>query len=1222
MAIADSTRDADPAQPAPAVTFAPEREGFETALARIERALQDEGTRVIEVVGATGALGAALAARLASGKTPRPVLFLVPDEDEAEARLADLGFFLPERNAGDDPTASAAAEQLPAEGGSPYAEMQPDRRVLMARMALLFQLARRRGPAVVVASGSAFFRRVIPREHFESLCFSVEAGTTIERERFIEGLVRAGFQRVQVVEDPGTFAVRGAVVDLFPPVYRHPLRIELLGDEVESIRLFDAATQRTLRTLPSAVVHPVRETVPGPGSDPRARILAAADAAAVPSSKTRHLISQIEAGETFFGIESLAPAFHARMTSVMDYLPDDALIVLSDPGAIHEELRRSFSRLRESAEHRRAEHLLALPPGDFVLEPEEAEAELEARRRITLEPLVLTGGSARELQSVHIEAEPNTSLRAELAEQRRSEARRDPEGEGLGSEHGHALRQRLTSFLQSGLRVRLVASSRAHAERLVGLLKAIGLEPRALASGKRPATLEALLGPEADPGPLVVLTGSLSAGFRLPLDRLALIAEAEIFGPRAQREHRPARAGGLGDLGEIAEGDLVVHEEHGVGRYRGLKRLDLRGVAQDFLYIEYDGGIVYVPVYRIGQVRRYVGAQGETVRLDKVGGKTWQEKRRRVSVEARKVAEELLQLYAQRLALPGHAFPAPDVSFSEFEETFPFDETPDQDKAIGAVLEDMQAPRPMDRLVCGDVGYGKTEVALRAAMLAVTGGRQVAILAPTTVLAEQHFITFSERMRDFPVRVASMSRFRSKEEQRKTIAALADGKLDLVVGTHRLLSKDVRWKNLGLLVIDEEQRFGVTHKERLKELRSQIDVLTLTATPIPRTMQMAMSGLREISIIATPPADRLAIRTFLCHWDPMLLGEAIRKELARHGQIFFVHNRIQDLHEWVEKIRALAPEAKVAMAHGQMGEHELEKVMVDFVDGKYDVLCSTTIIESGLDIPRANTMIVNHAERFGLAQLYQMRGRIGRSRERAFCYLVVPSEAGLSAEAKQRLAVLQRFTELGAGFQIATHDLEIRGAGDLLGDRQHGVVATVGFDTYVRILEEAVAELRGQPIKREQDPELSVDVPAFLPDDYIPDTGQRLELYRRLAQARDEDDVRDTLAEIQDRYGPLPEEAALLGEVMGQKTILRRLGAIGYDLGPTRLVLTFSPEAPLAPARVMGLVQAKGKTPSRWKLTPDMRLAYTFDDRETKDRLGAARRRLAEVETCVEPRRT
>jgi transcription-repair coupling factor (superfamily II helicase) len=514
----------------------------------------------------------------------------------------------------------------------------------------------------------------------------------------------------------------------------------------------------------------------------------------------------------------------------------------------------------------------------------------------------------------------------------------------------------------------------------------------------------------------------------------------------------------------------------------------------------------------------------------------------------------------------------------------------------------------MDRLICGDVGYGKTEVALRASLLAVLGGKQVAVLAPTTVLAEQHFMTFSDRFTDFPVRVAVLSRFRTKAEQQATIVALAEGKIDVVVGTHRLLSRDVRFRDLGLLVVDEEQRFGVSHKERLKELRTQVDVLTLTATPIPRTLQMAMGGLREISIIATPPADRLAIRTFVCRFDPELLGEAIRRELARGGQLFFVHNRIEDIAEHAAKIREIAPPGtRIAIGHGQMPEGELEKVMVDFVDGLHDILVCTTIIESGLDIPRANTMIVNHADRFGLAQLYQLRGRIGRSRERAFCYLVVPEETRMTPEAKQRLAVLQRFTELGAGFQVSTHDLEIRGAGELLGERQHGSVAAVGFDTYARILEEAVAELKGEPIKPEHDPEISVDVPAFLPDDYLPDTGQRLDFYRRLAQARDEDGVRATLAELEDRYGPLPEEALLLGEVMIDKTLVRALGALGYELSPGRFVLALGTDTGLDPAKVTKLVSGKS---SRFKLTPDMRLAYSFTEAEKNDRMAAARARL------------
>ncbi len=1194
--------------PAP-VSHPPPQLGLRETLRSLQAAL-GRGSRLARVVGADGALGAAIAGHLSGSGRRTTLVYLVADERLAEARVADVGFFLPHKATSEDPLVPARVELLPALDSSPYAEIQPERRTIMRRMAVLSQLAGGRPPAILVVSAAGLWRRVLRRSEFEKLCFEVRAGTRLEREALIGRLVRAGYTRVQVVEDPGSFAVRGAVLDVYPPVYRHPLRLELDGDELESVRLFDASTQRTLRKLSEARLHPVRETIVTEGAEPRARILAAADAASVPSSQIRHLLEQLDAGEDFFGVESLAPVFHRDMVSALEYLPPEALFVVEDPEAIWEELRRNASRLREGAERRRAEHRLALAPAEFFLDVEQAREELTPRARVELRPLDLPVEADPAELAVRVSADSNTSLRAELAERRKA----DDAAAGAGTQLGQALRARLDRFVDEGMKVVLVAGNRTHADRLAGLLTALGLEPTLAPAGQpSPTTVDALLA-EADSGPrLSVVVGSLAHGFRLPADRLALIAEAEIFGARAQRESRPSRTPGLGDLGEISEGDLAVHEEHGVGRYRGLRKLEVRGVAQDFLHLEYDGGSVYVPVYRIGMVRRYVGGPGDVARLDKLGGKTWQEKRRRVSLEARKVAEQLLQLYAQRRALPGHAFAPPDLVFREFEETFPFEETADQEKAIEAVLADMQADTPMDRLICGDVGYGKTEVALRATLLAVLGGFQVAVLAPTTVLAEQHFVTFSERLRDFPVRVGSLSRFRSPKDQKRTVAAVADGSLDVVIGTHRVLSRDVRWKNLGLCVIDEEQRFGVTHKERLKELRSQLDVLTLTATPIPRTMQMAMSGLREISIIATPPADRLAIRTFLCHWDPALLTEAITKELARGGQVFFVHSRVQDLAEWCKKIEALVPSARVAMAHGQMAEGELEKVMYDFVDGRYDVLCSTTIIESGLDIPRANTMIVNQAERFGLAQLYQLRGRIGRARERAFCYLVVPAESALSAEAKQRLAALQRFTELGAGFQIATHDLEIRGAGDLLGERQHGLVAAVGFDTYVRILEEAVAELQGQPIQREQDPEVSVDVPAFLPDDYVPDTGQRLDFYRRLAQAGDEDDVRATLAEIEDRYGALPEEALLLGEVMAQKTLLRKMGAQAYDLGPTRLVLSLGTEASLAPAKIMRLVQDKG---SRWKLTPDMRLAYTFDDREKDDRLAASRKRLQQVLAC------
>jgi len=1182
------------------VLSSPARRGFTQALREIRQLLG--GARAVELYGAAGSLGAALAANLVGGS---PLLYVVPDEETAEARVHDLGFFLstaPSAHAGDDPLAAPAVLELPAPDGSPYAEMQRDRRSVLRRMAVLFRLSQGFAPRVLVASASALFRRVVPRAPFDALCQVIRTKSTLDREATIAALARAGFSRAPVVEDAGTFAVRGAVIDLFPPVYRHPVRIELFGDEIESIRLYDAATQRTLRPLEAVHLHPVRETITTPGADPRAKLLAAADAAVYPSSKTRRLLEQIDEGELFFGIEALAPAFHAQMVPFFDYLPADALCVIEDPEAVVEEARRQATRLREAASSRHLEHRLALPAPEFVLGEDEAAAALASQRRLEIRPVEIArfNEAPEAAPRVRIESSPHTTLRAELRE-----ARAHPPEHKEEPDIGKPLRDRVRSWIDGGNRIRVVASTRTHADRLAALLRALGLATSVFAHGES----EDLFAPGGVP--LAVLVGPLRRGFVLPADRLIVLAEEEIFGPRSAREARPVKAPALGDLAEIAEGDFIVHDEHGIGRYRGLKKLTVRGVPQDFLQLEYDGGQIYLPVYRIGLVHRYTGGETDAVRLNKLGAKTWQEKRRRVSAEARKIAEELMQLYAQRAALAGHAFPPPDAVFQAFEETFPFEETPDQEKAIDTVLGDMQNGVPMDRLICGDVGYGKTEVALRATLLAVLGGKQVAVLAPTTVLAEQHFVTFSDRFSDFPVRVAVLSRFRTKAEQTATVADLADGRIDVVVGTHRILSLDVRFRDLGLLVVDEEQRFGVTHKERLKELRTQVDVLTLTATPIPRTLQMAMGGLREISIIATPPADRLAIRTFVCRFDRELLGEAIRRELARGGQIFLVHNRIEDLAEQARKIAEISPEGtRIAVAHGQMPEGELEKVMVDFVDGRYDVLCCTTIIESGLDIPRANTMIVHQADRFGLAQLYQLRGRIGRSRERAFCYLVVPEETRMTPEAKQRLAVLQRFTELGAGFQVATHDLEIRGAGELLGERQHGAMAAVGFETYARILEEAVAELRGQPIKQEHDPEISVDVPAFLPDDYVPDAGQRLDFYRRLAQARSEDDVRATLAELEDRYGGLPEEALLLGEVMIDKTLVRALGALGYELGPARFIVSLRSETPLDPGKVLKLVQAKA---SRFKLTPDMRLSYTFDEAEKRDRMAAARARLTQL---------
>ncbi|HSD87743.1 MAG TPA: DEAD/DEAH box helicase, partial [Kofleriaceae bacterium] len=641
----------------------------------------------------------------------------------------------------------------------------------------------------------------------------------------------------------------------------------------------------------------------------------------------------------------------------------------------------------------------------------------------------------------------------------------------------------------------------------------------------------------------------------------------------------------------------------------------------DALHLEYDGGTLYLPVYRLGEVQRYVGAEGHAPKIDKLGGVTWEATQSKVKRHVRALAEELLQIYAQRKSLPGFRFPPADDSFRELEATFPFDETPDQAQAIDAVLGDMEAARAMDRLVCGDVGYGKTEVALRAIFRSVQGGKQACLLAPTTVLVEQHFRSINDRFKGFGVEVGKLSRFQSKGEQIDTVKKLAEGKLDVVVGTHRLLSPDVRFKDLGLLVIDEEQRFGVAHKERIKKTKTQVDVLTLTATPIPRTLHLAMAGLRDLSIIATPPADRRAVRTFVSRVDDATIKEAIERELARGGQVFWITPTIgqgwsgpdslrpagkpgvqetdhrlpndvrpqrrkprdddRTIEEWADYIRSLVPKARVGIGHGSLSADALEKVMVQFVQGELDVLVATTIVESGLDIPRANTMFVARADAFGLAQLYQLRGRIGRSKERAYCYLLVPEPEHITDEARRRLEALQRFTELGAGFQIASQDLEIRGGGELLGAKQSGSIAAVGFDQYVKMLESAVSELRGEPIHSEVDPELLIEVPGFIPDDYVPDPGQRLELYKRLSAVVDDDELKAVMTEISDRYGPVPSDAILLGELMGIKAIARKLGVLALEISTSRVAIVIPDDARLANA-----VGAAG-----WRRLPDGRYA-------------------------------
>lgn len=1184
------------------------------------------GTRLLRCLGTLGPLQALLIARLVESLPAKslPLVAVVADEASARALRKDLQFFLHRGQSSDDPAASDPVIGLPELDVTPWDDASPERAAVLSRMSTLFRLSQGSvlSAQVVVASVEALSRKVVPKEAFADLVDIVAANEELDRDQTIKRLAQGGYTRAPVCEDPGTYAVRGGVLDVFVPLYRFPARIEFYGDLVESIRFYDPTSQRTLRKTDEIYIHPVRETILTRGHKLRERLLEVGDLAVHPSSRTRNVLEQIESGTDFFGVESLIPAFHARMASLREYLPEQATFVVVEPHRLYDSLRDLHHDGEAAYQKRIAEHKLAFPPSEFYLQPDELKQLLRGTSASTalcveLDPLIIAGEDAG-IPTVKLCGEDHRLLAAELQR-------------GQREKHEHILKP-LVSVLRKnqddGIRSIIVAGSLQGGERLDGLLRGYGLKPLLHRPGLSSLAVEQKSGEalhrfdllDADPtliGRIEIRVGTLLRGVDLPLDRVSIFSEAEIFGEKAVRKaSKTSKKPSLGDLKNLEVGGYVVHPLHGVGRYRGLTKLPVRsgGVAIDFMHIEYDGGQLYLPVWRLSEVQRYVGAEGMTPKLDRMGGETWQKTRSKVVREIQQVAEELLKIYAQRQALPGHAFVLDSDAeqlFAEFEATFPFEETPDQERAIGDVLGDMEASRPMDRLVCGDVGYGKTEVAMRAAAKAVLAGKQVAVLAPTTVLVEQHAATFAARMKTLPITVASLSRFRSRTEQLKELKDLHEGRLDIIVGTHRLLSTDVRFKDLGLVIVDEEQRFGVKHKERLRQFRSQVDTLTLTATPIPRTLHMALSGIREISIISTAPADRLAIRTIVARESDDLIRDGIQRELKRGGQVFFVHNRVETIGKWARRLQELCPGIRIRTGHGQMEPEELEEVMLDFVEGRADVLLSTTIIESGLDIPRANTMFVDRADTFGLSQLYQLRGRIGRSTQRAFCYLLIPPEANMTADAKQRLHVLQRFSDLGSGFSIASHDLEIRGAGDLLGTRQSGTIAAVGFEMYTRMLEEAVAELRGQPLERPLDPDITCDLLAYIPEEYLPDTGQRLDFYRKLGLGEDEEQVADVLTELSDRYGSLPDEVKCLGDLMCVKALARKLRCAQLELTESRLGLSLRDDTPLDPLKVAKLV-SKPKSP--WRLTPDQRLQRSWiGDKERADRLQLAKGLLTDL---------
>jgi transcription-repair coupling factor (superfamily II helicase) len=770
--------------------------------------------------------------------------------------------------------------------------------------------------------------------------------------------------------------------------------------------------------------------------------------------------------------------------------------------------------------------------------------------------------------------------------------------------------EKIRGWTREGFLVHYLCAGEEEMHRMIHLLEDYSLP---MARSEAPFFQE-LLEPRGAAGRLILREGKIAEGFSLPGLRIVVVGEEEIFGKKARRR-RPARAREgyfLQSFGELNEGDCVVHTDHGIGIYRGLKRLSVGAIENDFLLMEYQAGDrLYIPVHRLDQIQRYIGPDGHDPRIDKLGGTAWETARRRVKKAVEEIAEDLVALYAARDTLKGNAFSAVDRYYEEFSSSFEYEETPDQGRAIEDVNLDMDNEKPMDRLICGDAGFGKTEVAIRAAFRAAMDGKQTAVLVPTTILAEQHYQTFCSRLAKYPVRLETLNRFKTREQQKQVLEKLARGLIDIVVGTHRLLQKDVVFKDLGLVVIDEEQRFGVTHKEKLKKLRTLVDVLTLTATPIPRTLQLSLVGIRDLSIIHTPPEGRLSIKTWVLEFDDEVIRKATLDEMARGGQVFFIHDRVHSIHHMARRIRQVVPEAKIGVAHGQMRPRELEDVMVKFLRKEYNVLLCTTIIGSGIDIPTANTIIIDRADRFGLAQLYQIRGRVGRSKEEARAYLLIPPGAMLSPDAQKRLTVIKEFTEPGSGFKIASHDLEIRGAGNLVGMSQSGHVSAVGYEMYTQLMERAVRELRGEKMpEAEIKPEIHLGLAAFIPDSYVPDTHRRLVTYKKLSMAPADEDLLETREEMLDCYGPLPQEVQNLIEVISLRNLMKGLMAEKMEYDGRNMILAIHKSSPIDPLKLIELSRKKWKG---MRFTPDHRLFIPMPDLQEWQVIEAAKGLLEEL---------
>jgi transcription-repair coupling factor (superfamily II helicase) len=1094
----------------------------------------------------------------------RPSLVIAPSPRDAERMISDLRVFL-----GEDDAATPLQRRvssLPGWETGIFEDRSPTREVVAARVEALYQLRYGRAP-IVVTTPEALLLRVPSRDKVASAHSYLVEGDEVDRDELATRLTGWGFHRVSMVEDRGEFAVRGDIVDVFPAGYAQPIRIELFGDVVERLHYFDVVDQRLGAAIEEVLLLPVREfdVAAAADRDVRRAIEARLHELDVDRDERETILEGLAAATLFPGVERCLPYLEADLQTVADHLTDDTVVWLDAAGEIDSALDRIWADVERRAAERSDERRFFPPPEALYVHPTHWHRDSARRRVVELEALDMM--SSDEHRKIAVRCYQTSDLRPE---------------EGTKSSTGFTrVAARIRQWSDEGMQTVIMASSQARLQRLSGMLEHHALPVR--------VTNESFAQVPLAPGTVTAITGHLSEGFRLPDERTVLVSDADIFGAARRRAaRRLSVAQLLKNLDALKSGDYVVHLDHGVGRYNGLRHLQVAGTEGDYLHLEYAGGDkLYLPVDRINLVQKYVGADGAAPALDKLGGTSWETTKKKTRESVLAMARELLAIYAARQLDERPAYGDADDLYREFEARFPFEETPDQRQAIEDTIADLAASKPMDRLVCGDVGYGKTEVALRAAFLAAMNGGQVAVLVPTTVLAHQHSETFAKRFAGYPVKIEMLSRFRSPAEIKATLEGLKKGSVDIVIGTHRLLQKDVEFKKLALLIIDEEHRFGVRHKERIKQMRTEVDVMALTATPIPRTLQMSLLGIRDLSVIETPPVDRLAIRTYVTRFDDDTIREAILRERARGGQVFFIHNRVENIDLMADHVRRLVPEARIGVAHGQMPEGQLEKVMLRFMHGEIDVLVCSAIVESGLDIPNANTIIINRADHFGLAQLYQLRGRVGRSHERAYAYLMIPGEHIISREAQKRLKVLQELDDLGGGFRLAAHDLEIRGAGNLLGKQQSGQITAVGFELYTQMLEEAVMDLRGQRRNVNVEPEIQLGFPAYIPESYIHDETQRVAFYRRLAEVRGRDEIDEIATEMRERFGPVPPLVDTFLRVMDLRRTLKVCMVVRANRIAGAVNLQFHPEAPVDVER---LIEIARRAPERFKLSEDFQL--------------------------------